>query len=57
MKGIRSSVAINAAVPTGEGAGHPASWEPTRRSGLGTESGRAGMESYPRRQLVEFYHA
>lgn len=56
-KGIRSSVAINAVVPTGEGAGHAASWEPTGQSGIGTESGRSGMESYLRRQLIEFYHA
>ncbi len=56
-KGIRSSVVVNAAAPQGEGAGHAASFEPTRQSGLGTEGGLAGMESYLRRQLVCINHA
>jgi acyl-CoA reductase-like NAD-dependent aldehyde dehydrogenase len=56
-KSIRSSVLINAAVPRGEGPGHAASSEPTRQSGLGTEGGLAGMETYLRRQLVWINHA
>ncbi len=55
-KGIRSTVLINAAPPSGEGAGHAASWEPAGESGVGTESGLAGMESYLRRQLVWINH-
>ena len=56
-KGIRSSVLINAAAPQGEGPGHAVSTEPTRQSGVGTEGGLAGMESYLRRQLIWFNHA
>jgi 4-(gamma-glutamylamino)butanal dehydrogenase len=56
-KGIRSAVVINAAAQRGEGAGHVFSLEPTGQSGVGTESGLAGMESYLRRQLVWFNHA
>jgi len=56
-KGIRSSVWINAVAPAGEGAGHSYSSEPFGQSGLGTEGGLAGMESYLRRQLVCFNHA
>lgn len=55
-KGIHSSVLINAAAPSGEGAGHAASFEPTRQSGIGTESGLAGLESYLRRQSIWFNH-
>ena len=56
-KGIRSSVVINACAPLGEGAGHAYSSEPAGQSGIGTESGLAGMESYMRRQLLWFNHA
>ncbi len=56
-KGIRSSVLINAAAPTGEGPGHARSSEPAGQSGIGPEGGLAGMESYLRRQLVWFNHA
>jgi acyl-CoA reductase-like NAD-dependent aldehyde dehydrogenase len=56
-KGIRSTVLINAAAPAGEGAGHAASSEPAGQSGIGAESGLAGMESYMRRHLVMFNHA
>jgi acyl-CoA reductase-like NAD-dependent aldehyde dehydrogenase len=55
-KAIRSSVWINATAPIGEGAGHAASFEPVRQSGLGIEGGLAGLESYMRRQLVSFSH-
>jgi acyl-CoA reductase-like NAD-dependent aldehyde dehydrogenase len=55
-KGIRSSMLINACPPTGEGAGHAFSSEPWRQSGLGTEGGLAGLESYLRRQLVWISH-
>lgn len=56
MKGIRSSVRVNAAAPAGEGSGYAASYEPARQSGVGTESGFRGIESYMRRQLVSFNH-
>lgn len=56
-KGIRSAVVVNAAAPLGEGPGHAFSLEPTGQSGVGTESGLAGMESYLRRQLVWVNHA
>lgn len=56
-KEIRSEVVINSVVPTGEGAGFAASWEPLGYSGIGTEGGLAGMESYMRRHLVTFNHA
>jgi acyl-CoA reductase-like NAD-dependent aldehyde dehydrogenase len=55
-KAIRASVFVNAAAPRGEGAGHAAAFEPARQSGLGVESGLAGMESYMRRQLLWFNH-
>jgi acyl-CoA reductase-like NAD-dependent aldehyde dehydrogenase len=55
-KGIRSSVLINAAAPAGEGAGHALSSEPLGQSGIGAESGMAGLESYLRRQLLWFNH-
>jgi acyl-CoA reductase-like NAD-dependent aldehyde dehydrogenase len=47
-KQIRSSLVINAAVPRGEGAGNASSYEPYGQSGVGTEGGLAGMESYMR---------
>lgn len=56
-KGVRSSIFINAAAPVGEGAGHAASSEPTRQSGLGAEGGISGIENYLRRQLVWFNHS
>jgi acyl-CoA reductase-like NAD-dependent aldehyde dehydrogenase len=56
-KGIRSSVQVNASAPIGEGAGHGASREPFGRSGIGTEGGLAGMESYLCRQLISINHA
>ncbi|HXS88563.1 MAG TPA: aldehyde dehydrogenase family protein [Steroidobacteraceae bacterium] len=55
-KGLRSSVLINAAAPAGEGAGHATSSEPFKQSGIGSEGGLVGMESYLRRQLVWFNH-
>src|SRR5581483_10776317 len=55
-KAIRSSVLINSAAPTGEGAGYAVSSEPTGQSGIGTEGGLAGMQSYLRRQLLWFTH-
>jgi acyl-CoA reductase-like NAD-dependent aldehyde dehydrogenase len=57
MKHIRSSIWINAAAPSGEGAGHAAAYEPLGQSGIGTEGGVAGAESYLRRQLVCIHHA
>jgi acyl-CoA reductase-like NAD-dependent aldehyde dehydrogenase len=57
MKGIRSSVRINATAPKGEGAGHAASSEPAGHSGIGVEGGLAGMETYMRRQRVWFNHS
>jgi len=56
-KAIRSSVLINAAPPAGEGAGHVLSSEPVGQSGIGTEGGLAGLESYLRRQFVWINHA
>lgn len=56
-KGIRSSVMINTSAPVGEGAGHAISSEPSGQSGLGTEGGLAGMESFLRRQLIWVSHA
>lgn len=56
-KSIRSTVLINAVAPRGEGPGHAFSCEPSGQSGLGTEGGLAGLESYMRRQLVWFNHA
>jgi acyl-CoA reductase-like NAD-dependent aldehyde dehydrogenase len=55
-KALRSSVFVNAAPLMGEGAGHAASAEPARQSGIGAEGGLAGMENYLRRQLVGFNH-
>jgi acyl-CoA reductase-like NAD-dependent aldehyde dehydrogenase len=54
---IQSSVMINAAVPSGEGPGHACAFEPTRESGIGTEGGVAGMESYLRRQMMWINYA
>jgi acyl-CoA reductase-like NAD-dependent aldehyde dehydrogenase len=56
-KGVRSSVFINSAAPAGEGAGHAAAAEPFKQSGIGTEGGLAGMETYLQRQLVWFSHS
>jgi len=56
-KGIRSPVIVNAAAPLGEGAGHGLPWEPAGLSGIGTEGGLAGMESYLRRQPIWINHA
>jgi len=56
-KAIQSMVVVNATSPRGEGPGHAASWEPVGQSGVGTEGGLAGIESYLRRQLVWFSHA
>jgi acyl-CoA reductase-like NAD-dependent aldehyde dehydrogenase len=56
-KAIRSPVMINAAAPSGEGPGYSISYEPARQSGIGTECGLAGMESYLRRQAIWFNHA
>jgi acyl-CoA reductase-like NAD-dependent aldehyde dehydrogenase len=55
-KGICSSVLINVGAPPGEGPGHAFSSEPAGQSGMGTEGGLAGMESYLRRQLVWINH-
>src|SRR5690606_2788703 len=54
---IRSSVVINSAAPTGEGPGHAPSFEPVSHSGVGTEGGLEGLESYLRRQTVWINHA
>jgi acyl-CoA reductase-like NAD-dependent aldehyde dehydrogenase len=54
--GIRSSVLINGAAPSGEGAGHAFSSEPRGQSGIGTEGGLAGVRSYLQRQLVWINH-
>jgi acyl-CoA reductase-like NAD-dependent aldehyde dehydrogenase len=56
-KSMRSSVVVNAAAPSGEGPGHAFCSEPAGQSGVGTEGGLGGMESYMRRQLVWFNHA
>jgi len=56
MKSIRSSIIVNAAPPIGEGPGNAFSSEPSGQSGLGTEGGIPGMESYMRRQLVWINH-
>jgi acyl-CoA reductase-like NAD-dependent aldehyde dehydrogenase len=55
-RAVHSGVLVNAAPPSGEGAGHAFSAEPAGQSGVGTEGGIAGMESYLRRQLVWFNH-
>jgi len=57
VKGIRSGLLVNAAPPIGEGPGDATSWEPAGESGVGSEGGVAGMESYLRRQLVWINHA
>ena len=56
-KAVRSSVLINSAAAAGEGPGHAVSSEPARQSGIGTEGGMAGLQSYMRRQLVWFSHS
>jgi acyl-CoA reductase-like NAD-dependent aldehyde dehydrogenase len=56
-KALRSSVRINSVAPLGEGAGHAYSYEPASHSGIGTEGGMPGIESYLRRQIVWFSHA
>lgn len=56
-KSIRSSVRVNAVPPIGEGAGYATSSEPAGHSGVGTEGGVAGMESYMRRQRLWFNHS
>lgn len=56
-RGVRASVIINSAQSMGEGAGYAASSEPMGQSGIGTEGGLAGLESYMRRHLVRFNHA
>jgi acyl-CoA reductase-like NAD-dependent aldehyde dehydrogenase len=56
-KGLRSAVLVNSEAPAGEGPGHAFSSEPFGQSGVGTESGMAGVESYLHRQLVWFNHA
>lgn len=55
-KCVHSSIWVNATVPTGEGAGHAASFESVGQSGLGIEGGLAGLESYLRRQIVWINH-
>jgi acyl-CoA reductase-like NAD-dependent aldehyde dehydrogenase len=55
-KAVRTSVLINSTRPRGEGAGFAASAEPYRQSGIGTESGLGGLESYTRRQTMWFNH-
>jgi acyl-CoA reductase-like NAD-dependent aldehyde dehydrogenase len=56
MKTVRSSIRIHAAAAIGEGAGHAAAHEPFGESGVGTEGGLAGMESYLHRQRVWITH-
>lgn len=55
-KSVRSSVRISATAPIGEGAGNAYSSEPAGQSGVGTETGMAGMESYMRRQMIWINH-
>jgi acyl-CoA reductase-like NAD-dependent aldehyde dehydrogenase len=57
MKGIRSTIRINASVQSAEGSGYAASYEPVGHSGVGVEGGLAGLETYMRRQQVSFSHA
>jgi acyl-CoA reductase-like NAD-dependent aldehyde dehydrogenase len=57
MKGIRSSLLINAIPPTGEGPGFALAAEPSGQSGFGIEGGIPGIESYMRRQLVWINHS
>jgi acyl-CoA reductase-like NAD-dependent aldehyde dehydrogenase len=56
-KSVRSSVLVNATAPKGEGPGHGFSSEPAGLSGIGTEGGLAGMETYLRRQVIWINHA
>jgi acyl-CoA reductase-like NAD-dependent aldehyde dehydrogenase len=56
LKGVRSSVVVNAAAPLGDGAGNAPSWEPAGQSGIGVEGGLAGLESYLRRQTIWLNH-
>jgi acyl-CoA reductase-like NAD-dependent aldehyde dehydrogenase len=51
-EGIRSSVLLNAALPSSEGPGHGFSSEPVGESGMGMEGGVEGLKSYLRRQTV-----
>lgn len=55
-KGLRSSVQINGELPVGDAVSYAASSEPVGQSGIGTEGGLAGMESYLRRQRVWLNH-
>jgi acyl-CoA reductase-like NAD-dependent aldehyde dehydrogenase len=57
VKGIRSSLLVNAAPPMGEGPGEAFSSEPSGQSGVGAEGGVPGMENYMRRQFVWINHA
>ena len=57
IKGIRSSLLVNAVPPVGEGPGDAFSSEPSGQSGVGAEGGLPGMESYMRRQFVWINHA
>jgi acyl-CoA reductase-like NAD-dependent aldehyde dehydrogenase len=57
VKGIRSGLLVNAVPPMGDGPGDAISWEPAGQSGVGTEGGLPGMESYMRRQFVWINHA
>lgn len=50
------AIRINSAPPVGEGAGAALSIEPYGQSGVGVESGLAGMETYTRRQTLWFNH-
>jgi len=55
-KSMRSSVRVCTSAPIGEGAGNSYSSEPAGQSGIGTETGMAGMESYMRRQTIWINH-
>lgn len=55
-KNINSGVVVHGAAPIGEGAGIGLSVEPYGQSGVGLESGLAGMEAYLRRQFIWFNH-
>lgn len=57
MNGVRSGLFVNAVPPSGDGPGDAISWEPVGQSGVGTEGGLAGMETYMRRQFVWISHA
>jgi gamma-glutamyl-gamma-aminobutyraldehyde dehydrogenase len=48
---VSSLVASNAALPRSEGPGAALSVEPHGQSGIGVESGLAGIRSYLRQQL------